>query len=161
MSAATAMLLLHGMPMPGSTVRGLPPQMDREATAYKLDEVRQQLADACTASERAAADATAQRSAAEAAALAATAAQLADLRCQLERWFGQHCCVHAYFRREEAGPHMPHQQCTCCVLSYLQLDVLTAVIVIAVSAARRSHGCARSWTPRPGTTSACTQMSGR
>ena len=60
-------------------------QMDREATACKLDEARQQLADAKTAAERAAADAVTQRSAAEAAALEAKAAELASLRSHLER----------------------------------------------------------------------------
>jgi hypothetical protein len=61
-------------------------QAEREETAGKLDEARQQLAAAGAAAERAAADASAQRSAAEAAALEAKAAELASLRAQLERY---------------------------------------------------------------------------
>ena len=87
--------------------------MDREATACKLDEARQQLADACTAAERAAADATAQRSAAEATALAATAAQLANLRSQLERCVGQQWHARAYLCIEDTELRMLHRQCSC------------------------------------------------
>lgn len=76
-------ILLHSAFCLLNVVRPL--QADREATASRLAEARQQLTEAAAVAQRAAASAVAQRAAAEAAALEAKAAELASLRSQLER----------------------------------------------------------------------------